>query len=401
MDSPQAVDAAKKRRAHHKSRKGCLECKRRHIKCDERRPSCVNCDTSDRTCAYAVQPAARDSPSDWSAGSPTPAAAPAQASDTTSVLAPLESALLPALLQSTCHQDDGRLFTFQHLLLLHHVENGMVDWLWVREPMRNMARAYINGALTSPFVMDQLLAISAQHVCTIHPNLCDQYRGLAADLQRRALAGFKAATEDPSRQSLVSRFLFSSLMIIFAMADLVSSSFHDIDHMLSRFVELLHVTRGVRIVGDGAWLEVYESELGWIFSSFGNFEAYDDPLPAFLSGAAHMLERPGLDTAAVQICSKAARALGFLQKQLDSPTSWGVHGVMAWTNLVDAAYTQLLADRRPEALVILAHYASILHRHRQFWVFGALGENLIAGIARSISPEWLSYIAKPLEVLST
>lgn len=277
----------------------------------------------------------------------------------------------------------------------------MVEWLWVPYPMRNMAQAYVNGALASPLVMDQLLAIAAQHVSTLHPSLRDQYRGLAADLQTRALAGFKATTEDSSRQSLVSRFLFSSLMTIFTMADMVASSFRDMDQLLSRFVDFLRITRGVRIVGDGAWSQLYASELGWIFSSFDNFEAYDDPMPAFLSGATQMLQRPGLEPAAVQACSKAARAVGFLQKQLDSPASWGVHVVMAWANLVDAAYTQLLADRRPEALVILAHYASIVHRHRQFWVFGDLGENVIVGITRTIAPEWLPYMTKPLEVLST
>ena len=397
------ADPPKRRRAHHKSRRGCLECKRRHIKCDERRPTCVNCDTSERTCCYPVRPTAqplrRDSPSDWSADSPT--AGVTSASDTAPT--PSRSALLPALLQSPCHPDSNRVYTFQHLLLLHHVENGMADWLWVSKPMRNMEQVYINGALTSPFVMDQLLAVAAQHVCTIHPDLHDQYRSLATNLQTRALAGFKSAAADPSRHSLIGRFLFSSLMVFFAMADMAASSFHndDVEHLFSRFVEFLRVTRGVRIVGDGAWSELYESsELGWIFSAFGNIEAYhEDPAPGFLSGVAQMLQRPGVDAATAEICSEAARALGFLQKQLDSPASWGVHAVMAWANLVDGAYTQLLADRRPEALVVLAHYASILYRHREFWVFGDLGRDLLVSIARSVAPEWLPYMTQPLEVL--
>ncbi|OAA55960.1 Zn(2)-C6 fungal-type DNA-binding domain protein [Niveomyces insectorum RCEF 264] len=41
------------RRGHRKSRNGCLECKRRHMKCDETRPQCANCTTVRRVCQYA------------------------------------------------------------------------------------------------------------------------------------------------------------------------------------------------------------------------------------------------------------------------------------------------------------------------------------------------------------
>ena len=40
------------RRKHKKSRKGCLTCKRRHIRCDENVPQCFNCTKGNRTCNY-------------------------------------------------------------------------------------------------------------------------------------------------------------------------------------------------------------------------------------------------------------------------------------------------------------------------------------------------------------
>jgi hypothetical protein len=276
----------------------------------------------------------------------------------------------------------------------------MRDWLWVTEPIRNITQLYLNGALAAPFVMDELLAVSAQHLSTTHPSLRDPYRRLGFDLQTRALAGFKLAAEDSSRQSLVGRFLFSSLVALFTMAAMAASPCHDFGELVVRFVEFLCVTRGVRIVGDGAWAALYASELGEIFRSFSNYEEYDEPLPPLLSGVALMLQRPDLDAASVQACAEAARALGFIQKQLESPTSWGVHAVMAWTSFVDPAFTQLLADRKPEALVVLAHYAILLHPHRRFWVFQDLGDNLIAGIAHSVGAGWLPYLAKPIEALS-
>ncbi|KAK2608914.1 hypothetical protein QQS21_002490 [Conoideocrella luteorostrata] len=46
--------AAKTRRPHKKSRKGCAECKRRHIRCDERQPTCVNCETIEHACSFLL-----------------------------------------------------------------------------------------------------------------------------------------------------------------------------------------------------------------------------------------------------------------------------------------------------------------------------------------------------------
>lgn len=39
----QAATATARRRSHRKSRVGCAECKRRHIRCDKLRPVCDHC----------------------------------------------------------------------------------------------------------------------------------------------------------------------------------------------------------------------------------------------------------------------------------------------------------------------------------------------------------------------
>ncbi|TLD17760.1 uncharacterized protein PgNI_01383 [Pyricularia grisea] len=47
-----------KRKAHSKSRNGCRNCKKRHVKCDEQGPPCLNCVVRETqgTCAYAQPP---------------------------------------------------------------------------------------------------------------------------------------------------------------------------------------------------------------------------------------------------------------------------------------------------------------------------------------------------------
>jgi hypothetical protein len=52
-----STKTTKTRRPHKKSHNGCTECKTRHIRCDERQPTCANCEVAERSCAYkAPQP---------------------------------------------------------------------------------------------------------------------------------------------------------------------------------------------------------------------------------------------------------------------------------------------------------------------------------------------------------
>ncbi|KAK4159850.1 hypothetical protein QBC43DRAFT_271631 [Cladorrhinum sp. PSN259] len=46
------TDAVRKRKKHTKSRRGCQNCKLRHVKCDESKPSCKTCTSFGVTCAY-------------------------------------------------------------------------------------------------------------------------------------------------------------------------------------------------------------------------------------------------------------------------------------------------------------------------------------------------------------
>ena len=55
VPSGQSEDTRATRRKHKKSRKGCLTCKRRHVRCDENVPRCFNCSRGNRPCSYEAQ----------------------------------------------------------------------------------------------------------------------------------------------------------------------------------------------------------------------------------------------------------------------------------------------------------------------------------------------------------
>jgi hypothetical protein len=152
----------KSRRFHSKSRAGCAECKRRHVKCDEQRPVCIQCTVSQRSCSYIqlvpnlLEPQSTVSPS-IEGPSPSPSTTPRQ-----------------------LDQVSDRYFTIAHFVLFNHVTTYIDDWLAISESMRPFSRLYIRIALESPAVMHQLLAIAALHLGHLDRIKSDSYRDMAA-----------------------------------------------------------------------------------------------------------------------------------------------------------------------------------------------------------------------------
>lgn len=62
-DSARA-DVAQSRIKHRRSRMGCMTCRLRRVKCDEKFPSCDRCHRSDRTCIYTTDVATKRAQSD-------------------------------------------------------------------------------------------------------------------------------------------------------------------------------------------------------------------------------------------------------------------------------------------------------------------------------------------------
>ncbi|PLB41572.1 uncharacterized protein BDW47DRAFT_122614 [Aspergillus candidus] len=61
---------------------------------------------------------------------------------------------------------------------------------------------------------------------------------------------------------------------------------------------------------------------------------------------------------------------------------------MQWTYHVPAAFLPLARQRRPFALVLLAHYAVILHAMRASWWVGEWGERIIRECGLALGGEW-------------
>lgn len=69
-------------------------------------------------------------------------------------------------------------------------------------------------------------------------------------------------------------------------------------------------------------------------------------------------------------------------------------GVIAlrWMQSIPAQFIELVRARQPFALVLLAHFAVVLHSLRGHWWMGDWGMRVLESIGQSLDPEWRPYL---------
>ena len=72
--------------------------------------------------------------------------------------------------------------------------------------------------------------------------------------------------------------------------------------------------------------------------------------------------------------------------------------IFVWPIAIPQAYLMYLGERNPEAIVIMAHYAALLHRADDQWYMKGWTEHLVKEIDSALGAEWSGWLAWPKEV---
>ncbi len=454
------------RRSHRKSRHGCKECKQRHAKCDESRPVCGGCATAKRHCSYlnsgpalpVVPPQALPSPAQSAfhvSPEPSFSSTTSHGLSPSAHLPPFDSTTAtrqsPAANPETTSTPPSRLqyplspasnsehdYSILHLQLLHHLEHDFSTAMGPEAPVvsRVLQMALVE-AFTAPFLMDELLALSAVHQSTLadeaSPHHRVAYRTEATRLQTRALARYNTVVsgQDLAKFNLAI-FLFSTFLgqhVLFDTFSLLhtsscstttTSNNHNLAEVLDRLVHCLGLHRGIAAVAGGAWpalMAELRDRLGpdaehFDPESHANHNSTDDTTlgPECADLMARLADKNGgseLSTTSREACRGAVAAL---QRVFDVQRSWHAGkgditwnqrfiGVQEWPVRISADYINLLSRRQPEALVILAHYAVVLHHARGHWIVGDVGDALVRSISSHLGGYWADWLEWPNRVI--
>ncbi|KAI8628470.1 hypothetical protein F5Y19DRAFT_465151 [Xylariaceae sp. FL1651] len=186
--------AMQKRRSHKKSRRGCLNCKKWHTKCDEQGPPCNNCILRNATCEYA-----------WAKSDRTAALAQPRKSSTSSS-------------EEYSLSDPGGLVVTEcrrmlELELMHCWSTSTYKSLCsVPEDIPYMQFIMPQEALRYDFLMNGIFVAAALHRATMTPE--PQARGYfntAMELYDRASRSFRThlGKMDPATHHML--YIFSSM----------------------------------------------------------------------------------------------------------------------------------------------------------------------------------------------
>ncbi|KAF9879705.1 Upc2 protein [Colletotrichum karsti] len=430
------VETSKTRRSHRKSRKGCTECKRRHIRCDERQPSCANCEIAERTCVFPPpkvgkqkrklrQSRNEEQQSQQATAASTPDSQVSSQTNTNNIdnaggldanshqipspASPLQPGeehtppadCCPGLSSIPGFVTTKAIFTSEHMVLLQHADKVPN----FTGPNRSVVDIAVRRAVDSPYLLDEVLAFTAFHMAYLYPGSAIQLRHLATELQTRALASFTRLTEtvpNDDKATAVPRFLFSGILGRHVLADTLTHYRSDFHSFIDRFVECFNLNRGIRAVTPPARHFLNNSEmkpfLDVVLKAHARITSPGnecDPLN-------QLMDRSDLSETSTQACREA---IGVLQWSFDL-----LHGLdedefpqsaSAFSVKIEASFVDVLRKYRPEALIILAYYGVLLHRCRSFWAFGDAGAFLIRSISSYLGSYWQEALVWPLHVLET
>ncbi|KAH7131056.1 hypothetical protein EDB81DRAFT_807864 [Dactylonectria macrodidyma] len=407
-DKPARDPAIKPRRSHRKSRNGCRVCKGRHMKCDETRPACINCSVAGRQCEYRSVASSRPKVPNESGGflAPSPISHDSNLSPspvTTSASSPSHHRQHPEVYSGPPIPvpEGPSLFTLEHLAFFHHAQHYFDDVLMAEGSTVYTAAVTIEYGLQAPYLMNELLAIAALHLGHLHPGRLD-YQQHATALQTRALSSFNDAKEDVSAATCIPMFIFSSMLGLHVLHDTLRNRPDNFSVFLDQFMGYIFLHRGVSAVTNRSWSVIKESKLNTIISHIE--DAYNNGSDGAeeVNVLYEMVNESHLSEASMKTYHQAIRTLRGtlnLHRTLTERSPQSSEGPFTFCITVNEEYIDYLKQRRPEALVILAFYATMLHWSRSSWIFGDGGQYLIEAITAHLGSHWERWLAWPNSVL--
>jgi len=291
----------------------------------------------------------------------------------------------------------------EHLELFHHwMTETHLTFIDEDRQQEKWRASIIREGLIHPFLMHQVLAVSAVHLANTTSSRRTHYYHLATELQSSAMAGFSTLQGRVDKSSCAAVFLFSSLIALHVLAD--HSRIEDLDNngLIDHFLHCIRLMQGVSTLVLDKWWPTIKGRPDH------SPLAYDCPLqeqpkevPEQVRQLRGLLCNSGLGQQALAAYSQAIDSLEWVYAVSGVPhrTYGGVRWIIAWPVRSPPEYLELVAERRPEALIILAYYVALLHFHQQSWVVGEIAPLLINAINDNLGVYWRHWMLWPNNII--
>jgi len=269
-------------------------------------------------------------------------------------------------------------------------------------------------ALHHPFLKHGLLACSALHLAHLNPKARQRHQLTAAYYQHKALPEFRLAIGNVNESNCNALLAFSQLLIIhcFAADEQDETLFLVGAREEAGLPDWLQVIRGSCSLFGDSWEVIRNGALMPLVTE-GLWNQHDLPRLTKSKYAARLdvlvnmpFSGKGPTTNGVNDKNFSSLAGAFVKlheafaiaeeaRAESKYTLWTA--VHSWPAQVPQEYLDLLKDRDPIALILLAHFCILLEPFESDWCFTGFRKRLLSRIYKKLDPEWRQWLRWPLE----
>ncbi|KAF2249380.1 hypothetical protein BU26DRAFT_317700 [Trematosphaeria pertusa] len=294
--------------------------------------------------------------------------------------------------------------------LLHHYTS--VAFLTIG-PCRNMHIWQIEIprlALSHDFLMRGLLALSAVHLATLQPHRSLQLRRRAATAELTALPSFREHTSTTKSENIHAVFAFAGFLPPYLLAqsgwlDAPRGRIPSLDDDRPHWFLFI---RGLTGLLARSLPEIAKGPFGpTLTRTVAPVDCSRNPEDSHLAEVYPLLQPTAsstpTDKEALSVCRGAIDELRRVAALPYSPCRTLEARAMAyiWPGSVSHDFVNLLHSRRPEALVILAHYCVLLKQLNWCWYLRGVGDAMLGAIDHELGDRWRHWITWALDYPTT
>ncbi|KAI9374117.1 hypothetical protein BJX61DRAFT_532591 [Aspergillus egyptiacus] len=414
-------EKVRSRRSHRKSRLGCGNCKKRRVKCDEKKPICGNCMQHAISCDFSTL-----TPTASSSERSTP---PRQYAFRPSKYQALASSPAPAAVQeessppsiSSCNTPSPPStppisgLSIPDLQLFHYFITSTYRTVADSAPATHtLWQIHVpKWGMSFPSIMHLLLALSALHLASLHP---EEKESFTRQADEHFTFGVRSVTTVLALNTLDSdncqQVYISAVMICFAY---FARGAREGEYLVfnekgkSEWLVLLH---GVRAIMEQKRQEIFtgvlaptENDPGLVSKSGIDLRAELQRHRTRLREIRDLVLTRVANTEEGNIYTSVVDDLVRSFEQAYQTRERGCSALelmastMGWTFRLLPTMIDRLEEKEPVALIILAHWAILLRFMREIWFMRGWDEHLITGIRACLPGEYAGWVEWPEEVI--
>lgn len=308
------------------------------------------------------------------------------------------------------------------LQLLHHYIFETVPTLHGKvsdEHQDVFRKTFVRMGFRTPYVLHAILATAAMHLAALLSNQRRAFLLRGSAHQNAALRTVMPiiASGTLTREQSLDIFAFTCFTAITSLGEArlhASLPGNEADDPIDQIIASLRLMRGVTLVleSHGHYVRSPQSEVAVIFENTHEMAMAADEIKrrsttlphvaAFIQSAQNHPGMRNRTDAEKEACIEALKsAAGLVQEfQRTDSDHHQIRCVHRWPFSIREPFLDMLVQRHPISLVVLAHFAVLMHLQDVAWWLTGWGRRLLVKIEQVLGPEFEEALAWPRSMIS-